>query len=141
LLFARSKEFDIAAEHTLIAFEGKDVVGLLVQNLAGYGALAAHGIDGDDGALNGQHVQQLGNGDDLIGLVRHLDLPQHQALRAAKAETMWIGSSLARDPLERRTVLPSMATTPSGTPASDATQAAKQRWNCSASRLARVSPR
>src|SRR6202158_1872235 len=42
---------------------------------------------------------------------------------------------------DRREVLPSMATTPSGTPVTAATQAAKQPWNCSASSVARMSPR
>lgn len=40
-------------------------------------------------------------------------------------------------PLDLREVLPSIATTPSGTPIRDATQATKQRWKCSASREAR----
>src|ERR1700694_529023 len=42
---------------------------------------------------------------------------------------------------DRREVLPSMATTPSGTPVTAATQAAKQPWNCSASSVAGMSPR
>ena len=52
---------------------------------------------------------------------------------------MWMAFLAA--PLERRIVLPSMATTPSGTPIRAATQATKQRWNASASRVARMSPR
>jgi len=36
--------------------------------------------DGHHGAFDGQHVQKLGDGDDLIGLVGHLHLTQHQAL-------------------------------------------------------------
>jgi hypothetical protein len=35
----------------------------------------------------------------------------------------------------------SIATTPAGTPISDATQATKQRWKCAASRAAKMSPR
>jgi len=49
--------------------------------------------------------------------------------------------SAALPPFDRREVLPSIATTPSGTPASDAAQAAKQRWKRSASSVARMSPR
>jgi hypothetical protein len=74
------EEFDILAQRSLIALEGKDIVGSPVDDLAGDVALAAHRVDGDDGALDGQHVQQPGDGDDLVGLVGHLDLGEHEAL-------------------------------------------------------------
>ena len=60
--------------------------------------------------------------------------------RAAKAETIWIGAldfALAPD---RRTVLPSMAMTSTGVLVSAATQSTKQRWNASASSVAKMSP-
>ena len=53
-----------------------------------------------------------------------LTWPSTSRWPAAKAETMWIA---ALAPLDRRTVLPSMAITSDATPVSDATQATKQR--------------
>jgi hypothetical protein len=61
--------------------------------------------------------------------------------RAAKANTMWIGSF---DPFfwyERRNVLPSMAMNSADVLVSAATQATKQRWNACASSVAKTSPR
>ena len=43
-------------------------------------ALAAHGVDGDHRALDGQQLEQRGNGDDLVGLFADLGLPEHHAL-------------------------------------------------------------
>src|SRR5437764_727097 len=76
------------------------VIGLLVDDLLGDVALATHRVDGHDGALDRQHVEQLGNGDDFVRLVRHLDprlrggrlCPSTRRWRAAKAETMWIAA-------------------------------------------------
>ena len=67
-------------QRSLIAFERDDVVGFLVLDLLGDGALAAHRVDGDDGALDRHHVEQRRNGDDLVGLLGDRDLPQHQPL-------------------------------------------------------------
>ena len=50
------------------------------QDLLGDVALAAHRVDGHDGAFDGHHVEQLGDGDDLVGLLRHLDLAEHEPL-------------------------------------------------------------
>ena len=72
-----------------------------------------------------------------LDLSATLTWPSTRRWRAAKAETMWMASL----PLDRREVLPSMAITSVDTPVSDATQATKQRWNASASRVARMSPR
>ena len=33
-----------------------------------------HGVDGDDGTLEGQHLQKLGNSRDFVGLLVHHDL-------------------------------------------------------------------
>ena len=38
----------------------------------------------DDRPLDGQQVQQFGDGDDLVGLLGHLDLAEHQALARRK---------------------------------------------------------
>ena len=56
------------------------VVGLLVDDFLRDVALAAHSVDGHHRALDGQQVEQRGNGDDLVGLVADLDLPEHHAL-------------------------------------------------------------
>jgi hypothetical protein len=53
---------------------------------------------------------------------------------------MWIGALLSVLPPDRRTVFPSIAITPAEMPVTEATQATKQRSNCSASRVAKISP-
>ena len=68
----------------LIAFERQHVIGLHGEDFLGDVALAADRVDGDDGALDRQQVEQLGDGDDLVRLVRHLDLAEHQALMRGK---------------------------------------------------------
>ena len=79
LLFG-GEQFDILAKSPLIAFERQHVIGLFVEDLLGDGALAADRVEGDDGALDRQEIKQLGDCDDLVGLVRHFDLAEHQAL-------------------------------------------------------------
>lgn len=79
-LLLSHEEFDIHAQRALIALQGEHVVSLLVEDFPGDVALAAHRIDGDDRPLDRQHLQQLGDGHDLVGLVRHVDLTEHQAL-------------------------------------------------------------
>ena len=74
------EQIDIVSERSLVALEGKDVIGLFVDDLLGDGPLAAHGVDRDHGAFDGQHVQELRDGDNLVGLVGHLHLTQHHAL-------------------------------------------------------------
>ena len=75
--------------------------------------------------------EQLGDGDDLVRLFRHLDLTEHQAL--ARCE--------GRDHVDRRLralLLVGAAQRlavdgdrpPLGAPVSAATHATKQRWNC-----------
>ena len=75
-----------------------------------------------------------------LDLSATLTCPSTRRWRAAKADTMWIGAWLSLLRPDRRTVLPSIAITPAGTPVTEATQATKQRWNCSASRVAKMSP-
>src|SRR5271163_2786992 len=74
-----------------------------------------------------------------------LTWPRTRRWRAAKADTMWIGPLGSFFFLEvfepdRRTVLPSMATTSAGTPVCAATHATKQRSKASVSSVARMSP-
>src|SRR5580704_17743417 len=53
---------------------------------------------------------------------------------------MWIAALAPFLCEERRTVLPSMAITSAAAPVNEATQATKQCWNLTASRLAKMSP-
>ena len=89
------EECDVRAQRALIGLQGEDVIGASIDHLAGDLALAAHGVDGDDRAFNDQHVQKLGDGNDLIGFLGHLDLAEHQSL--ARRE--------GRDDVDRRVAL------------------------------------
>src|SRR5208283_5789295 len=51
LLFA-GKQRDVVAQSSLIALQGEDVVGLLVDDFLRDLALATHGVDGHDRALD-----------------------------------------------------------------------------------------
>ena len=79
-LLLGDEELHVVVQRTLVALQGEHVVGLLVDDRLGDVALAAHGIDGHDGAFDRQHVEQLRDSADLVGLLRHLDLAEHQAL-------------------------------------------------------------
>nr|WP_281433653.1 hypothetical protein [Methylosinus sp. H3A] len=74
------EQLHVFVERSLIASVRDDVIGLLVLDLLGDGALTAHGVDGDDGAFYGHHVQERGNGDDLVGFFRYGDLPHDEPL-------------------------------------------------------------
>ncbi len=63
-----NEEFDSFVQAGLVGFERQHVIGLLVDDLGGDLALAAHGVESDNGAVDGQHVQQIGDGDDLVRL-------------------------------------------------------------------------
>lgn len=73
---------DIGLQSGLLALQRQQEVGLVRHDLVGDLDLAAHGVDADEGALEltgvGQIVEQLGNGGDLVGLLRHAALRQHQ---------------------------------------------------------------
>jgi hypothetical protein len=71
---------DILAQRALIVVQREHVVGLLGDELLGDVALAGHRIDGYDHPLDRQHVEQLRDGVDLVGIVRDLHLAQHEAL-------------------------------------------------------------
>lgn len=55
------EQLNVAVQGPLIGLQGQHVIGALVDNLLGDGRLAADGVDGDDGALERQQVEQLGN--------------------------------------------------------------------------------
>ena len=91
----------------MIAFQRKNVVGLLVDHLLGDLALAAHRIDGHDRPLDRQHVQQFGDGDDFVGLCRDLDLPQDKALACRKGRDhvdRRVAAGLSAGPPRRLTI-------------------------------------
>ena len=81
------EELDILPQAALVAFQGEDVIGLLVNDLAGDCTLAAAGVDGGDGALDLQQIQQLGDGHDLVDLSATAVWPSTRRCRAANAET------------------------------------------------------
>ncbi len=60
------EQADIVAQRALIALEGEDMVGLLVDDLLRDRTLAAHGVDGHDRPLDRQHLQKVGDRDDLV---------------------------------------------------------------------------
>ena len=79
-LLLAGQQFDIVAQRALVALQRENVIGLLVDDCLRDFALAAHGVDGHHRALDGQKLEQRRNGDDLVGLVADLGLPEHHAL-------------------------------------------------------------
>ena len=75
------EDLDVLAQQALVAFQRENVIGLLVDDLLSDITLATHRIDGHDSAFDRQHVQELGDSDDLVGFFRDLDLAQHKASR------------------------------------------------------------
>jgi hypothetical protein len=57
------------------AFAGTSLLGDLL--------LTAHGVDGDDRALDRQQVEQLGDGCDLVGFLGHRAGAQNELLGRA----------------------------------------------------------
>jgi len=51
-LLLGDEHLDVVAQASLVGFEGENVVGLLVDDSPGDVALASHGVDGDDRALD-----------------------------------------------------------------------------------------
>ena len=58
----------------------RDVIGLLVDDCLRDFALATRSVDGHHRALDGQQLEQRGNGDDLVRLVADPGLSEHHAL-------------------------------------------------------------
>ncbi len=86
---------DILAQGALVSLECEDIISLLVDDLFGNVTLAAYRVDGHDGPFYRQHVQQLGDGHDLVRLVRHFDLAQHKALTGREGRNHMNGGFLA----------------------------------------------
>jgi hypothetical protein len=72
----------LVVDRLLILFQGEHVVRPLVHHFARDIGLAPHRIDGDDASLQEQQIEQRGDGRDLIGLLRHCALTEHEAVRA-----------------------------------------------------------
>jgi hypothetical protein len=66
----------------LVVLGRQQVVAAAVEDLLGDPGLAAHGVDRHQRAAEGQAVEQLGNGGDLVGLGMAGLLTQHQTLTA-----------------------------------------------------------
>src|ERR687897_1226513 len=82
LLF--DKHLNILAQGALVVLERENIVSPFVEDLARDGALAPHRVNGHDGAVDRQHVQQFRDRHDLVRLLRHLDLAEHQPSRRRK---------------------------------------------------------
>src|SRR6202011_4772326 len=69
-------------ERGLVALEGEQVIGLVSNDLVGNLDLATHGVDGDERALKlfglGELIEKIGDGGDLVGLLRNAQLRQSQ---------------------------------------------------------------
>ena len=66
----------------MVALEGEQVIGLMSNDLIGNLDLAAHGVDGDERVLKlfglGELIEKIGDGGDLVGLLRNAQLRQSQ---------------------------------------------------------------
>ena len=73
---------DIGFEGRLVALEEKQIIGLVGDDLVGDVDLTAHGIDGHQRAGEllglGKVIENLGDGGDLVGLLRNAQLRQSQ---------------------------------------------------------------
>jgi hypothetical protein len=66
-LLRRAEEaFDRCRQTGLVVFNHQRVVGALLDDLGSDRLLAAHGVDGDDTALQQQGVQQFRDGRDFV---------------------------------------------------------------------------
>jgi hypothetical protein len=60
------EHLDVLPQGAMVTLEGEDVVGLLIDDFLADVALAPHGVDGDDGTLDHQHIEKRRDGDDLV---------------------------------------------------------------------------
>jgi hypothetical protein len=73
-------QLDVFEQVFLVVFDSQRVVAASFQNLGGNGLLAAHGVDGHQGAVQVEQLQERRDGRDFIGF--HIDryLSQRQVL-------------------------------------------------------------
>lgn len=76
----REEPLDVFVQGRVVVLHGQHVVGFLLHDLRRDRALTAHRVDGDRDTSDVEEPQQLRDGDDLVRLLGHLHLSQHQAL-------------------------------------------------------------
>lgn len=95
-------ELDLGMGGLLIVLGGQEIVTAEIDDRLRDVGLAAHGVDGNETTRQrsgrGQFLQQQGNGGDLVGLVGHRPLPQHEA----------VGCRIGRDQVQRRLSTPAI---------------------------------
>jgi len=78
--FALEEEPHVLGEGRPVVFEREQIIGALGADRLGDFALAAHGVDGDEGALDLQPLDEQGDGDNLVAFPVDGLLAEHQAL-------------------------------------------------------------
>ena len=135
------ENLDILAQGALIALQRENVIGLLLDDfraMSRWQPIASIVTTAPSIAIMSSSA---GMATISLDFSATLTWPSTRRWRAAKAETMWIAALAPFFWYDRREVLPSIAITSAGVPVSAATQATKQRWNCAASSVAKISPR
>ena len=69
------------AQGLLVRLDRQEVVGAAAADPLGRAGLGVHGVCGDQGPVQVQGGEQLGQGGDLVGLVRHSALPHDHSAR------------------------------------------------------------
>ena len=93
----------------LVVLDRQEVVGAAGDDPLGGAPLGVHGVCGDQGPVQVQGGEQLGQGGDLVGLVRHSALSHDHSARLVQGrQEVGAGLSPVRAP---RMVLPSTAIT------------------------------
>lgn len=75
-------EFGFLEQVSLVGFERQQVIGFAIMDGLGDLRRCAHSVDGDQGAFQGQALEQQRDGPDLVGFLRCRFLPQDKALAA-----------------------------------------------------------
>ena len=68
----------------LVVLDRQEVVGAAAADPLGRAGLGVHGVCGDQGPVQVHGGEQLGQGGDLVGLVRHSALPHDHSARPAR---------------------------------------------------------
>jgi hypothetical protein len=86
----------------MVVLEGQDLLGFLLGNGFSNVFLTPHGVDGDNGALKLQQVQQLGKAMISLDVSSTLGWPNSSRWALAYALTMWMAPWEAAWSKERR---------------------------------------
>src|SRR5215216_2846148 len=73
-------QLHVFKQRALIALERQHIGAALIGDRSGDLALTGHGVGRDSHAGEAKHLEQLRDRGDLVGLVPHRHLPQHEAL-------------------------------------------------------------